>query len=141
MERSTEFLIENGVVICPKGRRRCPDDLKAQIVAETLGDGATFNAVARRYDMREGGFPECVSASSILSAKKSGLPKGRRDHHAHQTGGGYQTCKVHQIHFAKSKTFQIWGERQLLDRVQTLPVELVICVPSRCQSNNSADGG
>ncbi len=52
MERSTEVLIENGVVIGPKGHRRWPDELKAQIVAETLVDGATVSAVARRYDMR-----------------------------------------------------------------------------------------
>lgn len=52
MERSTEVLIESGVVIGPKGHRRWPDELKAQIVAETLVDGASVGAVARRYDMR-----------------------------------------------------------------------------------------
>jgi transposase len=52
MERSTEVLIESGVVIGPKGHRRWPDELKAQIVAETLVDGATVSAVARQYDMR-----------------------------------------------------------------------------------------
>jgi len=52
MERSTEILIKSGVVIGPKGHRRWPDELKAQIVAETLVDGATVSAVARRYDMR-----------------------------------------------------------------------------------------
>lgn len=52
MEHSTEVLIENGVVIGAKGHRRWPDELKAQIVAETLVEGATVGAVARRYDMR-----------------------------------------------------------------------------------------
>ena len=52
MEHSTEVLIESGVVIGPKGHRRWPDELKAQIVAETLANGATVSAVAPRYDMR-----------------------------------------------------------------------------------------
>ena len=52
MEYSTEVLIESGVVIGPKGHRRWPDELKAQIVAATLVDGATVSAVARQYDMR-----------------------------------------------------------------------------------------
>jgi len=52
MEHSAEVLIENGVVISPKGHRRWPDELKAQIVAETLVKGTTVSAVARRYDMR-----------------------------------------------------------------------------------------
>lgn len=46
MDGITEFLTDAGV-----GRRRCPrwpQDVKARIVAETLVDGATVNAVARR---------------------------------------------------------------------------------------------
>ena len=50
MDGTIEFLTDAGV-----GRRRCPrwpQDVKARIVAETLVDGATVNAVARRYGMR-----------------------------------------------------------------------------------------
>ena len=50
MDGTIEFLTDVGV-----GRRRCPrwpQDVKARIVAETLVDGATVNAVARRYGMR-----------------------------------------------------------------------------------------
>lgn len=50
MDCTTEFLTVPG-----KGGRRCPrwpQDVKARIVAETLVEGATVNAVARRYGMR-----------------------------------------------------------------------------------------
>ncbi len=52
MDTSSEFLTKFGVVIGPRGQRRWPDALKAQIVAETLEPGVTVNEVARRYDMR-----------------------------------------------------------------------------------------
>jgi transposase len=50
MDGTIEFLTDAG-----SGGRRCPhwpQDVKARIVAETLVDGATVNAVARRYGMR-----------------------------------------------------------------------------------------
>lgn len=50
MDGTIEFLTDAG-----SGGRRCPrwpQDVKARIVAETLVDGATVNAVARRHGMR-----------------------------------------------------------------------------------------
>ncbi len=50
MDGITEFLTDTR-----KGGRRCPrwpNDVKARIVAETLVEGATVNAVARQYGMR-----------------------------------------------------------------------------------------
>lgn len=50
MDGTIEFLTDTGA-----GRRRCrrwPEEVKARIVAETLVDGATANAVARQYGMR-----------------------------------------------------------------------------------------
>ena len=49
METRNELLVD--VPRGPNGHRRWPDAVKARIVAETLIDGMTVKAVAKRYDV------------------------------------------------------------------------------------------
>ena len=52
MERTAEFLSKVEVIAGGKGHRRWLDELKVQIVAETLKPGAGVSTVARLYDHR-----------------------------------------------------------------------------------------
>lgn len=79
MERSTGFLSNIDLVVGPRGHRRWPDAVKAQIVAETLVEGASVDAVARRYDMRAN---HLSVAGRVLRSK---VPRGRMA--AHGPGG------------------------------------------------------
>ena len=55
MGATSEFLAR--VPRCADGKRNWPSELKARIVAETLIEGETVNAVAKRYEL----IPSTVS--------------------------------------------------------------------------------
>ena len=80
METLSEFLA--GIPRSSGGKRRWPLELKAQIVAETLIEGATVNGVAKRYGL----IPSSVSDGQ----RRSDYPLGRRyprDPHCRDRGG------------------------------------------------------
>jgi len=52
VEDTQEFFHSGGADSSVAGRRRWPDELKAQIVAETLEPGATVRGVAARHGLR-----------------------------------------------------------------------------------------
>lgn len=91
------------VLVGSERRRRWPDSVKAQIVAETLAPGVSISAVARRYDLlpsqvrawrnaaRDGGmalpgeptFAQVVATSTPISPKTASPgPAPARGRHA-----------------------------------------------------------
>ena len=69
MGATNEFLA--GIPRSSDGKRGGPLELKAQIVAETLIEGATVNGVAKRYGLRPSSVSDWLPSTSLESVRSS----------------------------------------------------------------------